>query len=392
MPKKSRKTKPKNQKNFPGRDKFIVGFLVVLVIAGIIAVKWSRTTRGLAFLLDHGFGAYYERVQEEVDRGLRSTLQDLGLDGGIEERREQLSVGGRKRYSKLWDISCGEECDLFHINAVLTKAVRQMGVRVREAVEGNDGNLLTIEIGSSRYPTHRMIIRRSQRRIAAEAKVHPRLAILIDDFGYADNELIEEFLSLDFPLTISVIPSLPHSQYAAALASKLGKEVLLHLPMEAVEPVKSDVDVVLTGMSDRDIRDLVERYVREIPFASGVNNHMGSRATQDERVMKAVLSVLKSRGLFFLDSLTSGKSVAYNTAKNMGVGSARNDLFIDAETEDPGVIEKRLERLLSIAKHNGIAVGIGHPKRWTLEALQRSTAEIEASGVELVFVSEVIEL
>jgi polysaccharide deacetylase 2 family uncharacterized protein YibQ len=192
-------------------------------------------------------------------------------------------------------------------------------------------------------------------------------------------------------MTISVIPSLPHSQHAAKLAHKLGKEVLLHLPMEAVEPVKSDVEMVRTGMNDRDIRDLVERYAGEIPYVSGVNNHMGSLATQDERVMKAVLSVLKRRGLFFLDSLTSGKSVAYNTAKSMGVGSARNDLFLDAETEDPGVIEKRLERLLSIARRNGSAVCIGHPKRWTLKALERSAALIEQSGVELVFVSEVID-
>jgi hypothetical protein len=192
-------------------------------------------------------------------------------------------------------------------------------------------------------------------------------------------------------MTVSVIPSLPHSQDAATLARKLGKEILLHLPMEPVEPVKSDVDVVLTSMNDRDIRDLVERYAGELPYVSGANNHMGSLATQDERVMKAVLSVLKSRGLFFLDSLTSGKSVAYNTARSMGVGSARNDLFLDAETEDPGVIEKRLERLISIAKRNGSAIGIGHPKRWTLEALKRSAEMIEQSGVELVFVSEVID-
>jgi len=394
MPKKSKKTK-KSKANklgkLPGRDRIVIGLLVILIVAGIAAVKWSRTTRGLAFLLDHGFDNYYERVQEKVEQGLLSSLTDLGLDTAPKERQEKLNVGGRTCRLKLWDITCGEDCDLLGVNAAITRAVRGMGVRVRKAVEGEDGDRLTIEVGSKRYPTHRILIRKTARPVAAEKEARPKLAILIDDFGYADNDMMEAFLTFDFPLTISVLPSLPHSQDAAVLAHKLGKEVLLHLPMEAVEPVKTDIQVVLTGMSDRDIGDLVERYAREVPYISGANNHMGSLATQDERVMKAVLTVMKRRGLFFLDSLTSSKSVAYNTAKSMGVGSARNDLFLDAETEDPGVVEKRLERLLSIAQQRGFAVGIGHPKRWTLQALQQSTSMIEQSGVELVFVSEVID-
>jgi polysaccharide deacetylase 2 family uncharacterized protein YibQ len=391
MPKKSRKTKSKKQSKLPGRDKFFVGLLVVLIIAGIIAVKLSRTTRGLAFLLDHGFGNYYEQVQEEVDQELLSALHSVGLKKGFKERQERLDVNGRACYSKRWDITCGEDGDLLHINAVLTQAVRRLGIRVRKAVEADDGNLLTIEVGSKRYLTHKIIIRKSTKRIAGDVEPRPKLAILIDDFGYADNELIKAFLSFDLPLTISVIPSLPHSRHAAMLANKLGKEVLLHLPMEAAEPVRSDVDMVLTTMNDHDIRELVERYARELPHVAGANNHMGSRATQDVRVMKAVLSVLKRRGLFFLDSLTSGKSIAYNTAKSMGVGSARNDLFLDAETEDSSVVEKRIERLLSLAKRNGYAVGIGHPKQWTFEALERSITLIENSGVQLVFVSEIID-
>jgi polysaccharide deacetylase 2 family uncharacterized protein YibQ len=391
MPQKSRNKQSKKPYKLPGRDKFFVGLLVVLIAAGIIAVKLSRTTRGLAFLLDHGFSGYYEQVQENVDKELRTSLRGLGLDKDIKERVERQNVNGRSCHSKLWDVSCGEDCDLLRINAVVTQAVRSLGVHVRKAVETDDGNRLSIEVGSKRFPTHRIVIRKKPGRAAAAEEIKPKLAILIDDFGYADNELIDAFLSLNIPLSISVIPSLPHSRQAAALAHERGKEVLLHLPMEAVEPVKSDVAMVLTSMNDREIQDLVERYAEEIPYISGVNNHMGSLATQDERVMKAVLSVLKRRGLFFLDSLTSGKSVAYNTAKSMGVASARNDLFLDAETEDPKVIEKRLVRLLSIAKHRGFAIGIGHPKRWTLEVLQRSEALSEQAGVQLVFVSEVID-
>ena len=195
---------------------------------------------------------------------------------------------------------------------------------------------------------------------------------------------------MDIPITVSILPSLPHSQYAAGRAAETGKELLLHLPMEAMQQERSDIEVVRVNMTGRRIRELVERYVREIPGISGVNNHQGSLATQDERLMKTVLAVLKKRNLFFFDSLTSPKSIAYNTAKEVGVGTARNDLFLDAGTDDPAVVVSRLERLMDIAKRNGHAIGIGHPNAWTLEALAECRTIADAAGVRLVMLSELI--
>ncbi|MCK5406997.1 MAG: divergent polysaccharide deacetylase family protein, partial [Candidatus Krumholzibacteria bacterium] len=105
----------------------------------------------------------------------------------------------------------------------------------------------------------------------------------------------------------------------------------------------------------------------------------------------AVLEAIRKERLFFLDSLTSNKSVAYNTARELGVATARNSLFIDADTEEAEVVERRIRQLVSMARANGSAVGIGHPRRWTVDALRNSKTFLENTDIELVFLSDIVE-
>jgi polysaccharide deacetylase 2 family uncharacterized protein YibQ len=387
--KKKKKASPKT--GTPARIKLFVGLLIVLLLAGVVAVKYFKSTRGMALLLDSGFSGYYEQIQNAAGRELQAALQTAGLAESSKEQRRSIKVGGRKAVSLEWELFCGEQCDLLRLNLALTEAVRRAGLKVRESAEQAEGTELRFEAGTRRYRTHLIIIHSGRRPALADKTLGPKLAIVIDDFGYARNDQIEAFFNLNIPITLSILPSLPHSQYAAGRAAEAGKEVLLHLPMEAMQESRSDMEVVRVDMSTRRIRELVERYVQEIPGISGVNNHQGSRATQDERVMKTVLAVLKKRNLFFFDSLTSPKSIAYNTAKQEGVATARNDLFLDAGTDDPAVVIRRLERLMDLAKRNGQATAIGHPKAWTLEALTKCRAIADAAGVQLVTVSQLIE-
>jgi polysaccharide deacetylase 2 family uncharacterized protein YibQ len=219
----------------------------------------------------------------------------------------------------------------------------------------------------------------------------PKVAIVIDDFGYNRNGVVEAMLALDVPLTISILPTLPHSRRILERARELGRCTLLHLPMEPEEDVTPDIPPVTTAMDAREIAALVARYVESMPGIDGVNNHQGSLATTDERVMRTVLDTLEGYDLFFLDSLTSAKSLAYNVARELGVPAARNSVFLDADTEDPVVVEERLRRLVAVAQRAGSAIGIGHPHRWTLEAIEANTAYLENAGVELVYVSELVE-
>jgi polysaccharide deacetylase 2 family uncharacterized protein YibQ len=389
-----RKKKKKITNNAPLRVKLFAAVLVLVVLAGIGTVKLFQTTRGRIILLDAGFTAYYDMVQQELDVELRKPLEFLGLERALRQKIEVTTVGGREYRVRHWQASCSGSCSPAKIGLAFTKAARAKGAVARSRIEESKstGETIVITVGSRRYPTHRITITRpgrAQREPVTEPP-RPRLALVIDDFGYSKNETVESFLTIDLPLTISILPSLPRSRYVLERARTLGKETMLHLPMEA-KGVPVQAEWVTTAMSEDSIRALVQRYIEESTGVAGVNNHQGSLATQDPRVMRAVISVLKGHGLFFLDSLTSSKSIAYNTARSLDVPAAKNDLSLDDDTEDPAVVEERLMRLLALAKRTGSAIGIGHPKRWTYQAISANEKLLRESGVDLVFVSELME-
>ncbi|MEE9270768.1 MAG: divergent polysaccharide deacetylase family protein, partial [Candidatus Krumholzibacteria bacterium] len=390
----------------------------LLVAGGIAGVKLLQTTRGKALLMDAGVVGYYGQVQQALDDGLRGVLVEAGLIRGLEESRGVRTVGDERFIYYDWWVACEPPCNFIDINLEITRAVRRAGGTVRSGIERQPSSkreppALVFDIGSRRYTTHKIVIEKrparaggaaggasgsgSAGRAPATARSTPgragapRIALVFDDFGYSKSELVESFFTFDLPITISVIPALPHSGYAIARARANGKQVILHLPMEAEEGPASDVAAVLVTMSDGDIRALVARYLAESPGVVGVNNHMGSLATQDRRVMQSVLAVVRSHRLFFLDSLTSGKSIAYNTARDMGVPAARNTSFLDADTEDVLVIEGRLLRLLETAREHGSAIAIGHPRSWTFEVLKRNLEVLKDSGIEFVFLSDLVD-
>jgi polysaccharide deacetylase 2 family uncharacterized protein YibQ len=389
----ARKRKKNAPAKTPFRVKVLVAVMLFVIVAGVGSVKLFQTTRGRLILLDVGVTDYYGQVQEELEGDLRAALRTTGLQRDLDVRvkREQ------ERRVREWSTVCRSDCSPARIGLAFTKAAKGKGAVARSTIEGwktagVTGEDVRIEIGSRRFVTHRITVRcfDKSEEIEPATVPQPRLALVIDDFGYARSSIAEAFLDLDMPLTIAVIPELPRTDYAIRRANEVHKQAILHVPMEA-EAHDSDVEAVMTTMSDEEIRHLVTRYLDGHPGIVGINNHMGSKATRDPRVMEAVVSEVKRRDLFFFDSLTSSKSVAYNTAKEMRVPTAKNDLFLDAETEDDTVVEQRLHRLVEMARERGSAVGIGHPKPWTYVALKRNEELLRRSGVELVFVSELME-
>ena len=158
----------------------------------------------------------------------------------------------------------------------------------------------------------------------------PRLAIIIDDLGH-DLPPLREILQLHYPLTLSVIPNLPDSAEAANEAHGHGDEVLLHLPMQAIEAdAKTEPVELRVGMNSNQVDKILSAMLETVPHAAGVNNHQGSRATADPALMNELMAALRRRGLFFVDSRTSKETVAYDTAEKKGVPAAfRNAQFLD---------------------------------------------------------------
>lgn len=222
---------------------------------------------------------------------------------------------------------------------------------------------------------------------------HPvRVAIILDDAGgnFVD---YKDIFSIDAPITISVLPNMAGSAKVAAEARAAGKEVILHLPMEPQNGVyvRHDGGMVLTEMLEGDIRDVVLQDLRTVPGAVGVNNHMGSRATKDPRVVDAVLMAIKEKGLFFIDSRTARDSVAFERAGAGGVKAAKSSIFLDVFPSEEAV-EKRIGGLVEIARRNGGAIGIGHATRInTVMALMKMIPEYKKQGVEFVFASTLVK-
>lgn len=219
----------------------------------------------------------------------------------------------------------------------------------------------------------------------------PRVAILIDDLGN-DRAAVDRISRWPYPVSAAVLPGLPDSGDTARSLERSGKEVLLHLPMEpkGFPAVRPGPGVVLLSQSDEAIAATLERDLDSVPGAVGVNNHMGSAATADARVMRVVSRVLSTRGLFFVDSRTTDGTVAREAARSARVPSASRRVFLDDVAKEDA-IEASLAGLIAHARAEGSAIAIGHPYPSTLAVLDRELPKLAGRGVRLVKVSELVE-
>jgi hypothetical protein len=218
-----------------------------------------------------------------------------------------------------------------------------------------------------------------------------RVAIIIDDMGDS-LEVLQEICDLGQPITISI---LPHSQYAeetARVAHENGLEVMLHLPGESLNHEagnNSTTGLIRSDMGEEDVRSLVEESLSLVPYIKGVNNHMGSKITQEEPVMRPILDLLKSRDLYFLDSRTTAESIAFDLARKMGLRTAFRNIFLDT-TVGVEYSKRKIIDLFQYSQKTGKAIGIGHPFPETLQALREDISLMKKYRVTPVLISEII--
>lgn len=218
-----------------------------------------------------------------------------------------------------------------------------------------------------------------------------QIAILIDDLGN-DRQAVDHIASWPYPVSTAVLPALAASEDTARRLQKSGKEVLLHLPMEprGFPGVRPGPGVVLRAQSDAEIAATLDSDLDSVPGAVGVNNHMGSAATADARVMRVVSGVLARRGLFFVDSRTTDTTVAADAARAARVPTAARRVFLD-DVATEAAVEASLAGLYAHAREEGSAIAIGHPHPATLAVLDRELPNLARHGVRLVKVSELVE-
>jgi hypothetical protein len=431
-----------------GARRVVAGLVAsVLIVVGVAGCSNNDDNRTEAVGRS---GLSYQQRQEEVERVLAQLWADTAratVDVAADRSWPLPSVGATAAV-RCRVISVRAPLE----PAALLDSLRESLVAVGAGVlwqEPLGRGAWRLDVGSPGQPTHTLalvppalidavrwstMVEDPQWRILADAP-GPLVALVIDDWGQRLGGPPAAILAVPVPLTLAVLPGLPRSREIAALATPLvlpvaavadtvgasgesrrrrlsagcpvevclapaaatttaRREIFLHLPMQPLGSpgTAPGPDALLIGMEAGAVVERLDRALRSVPGASGVNNHMGSAATADPALMGVLMDELSRRGLRFLDSLTSPRSVAWQAARSAGVPALRNRLFLDVDHRDEAAITARLAELVAVARARGQAVGIGHPHAATAAVLARELPRYAAEGVRFVTVSELIAL
>ena len=217
------------------------------------------------------------------------------------------------------------------------------------------------------------------------------IVLVIDDFGYRNDNISDGFLNLSIPITCAIIPGHTASKKFAEKAVSYGKEVIIHMPMESENYSPGEDEYkLLTSMTSELLENKLIQAFESLPEAIGMNNHQGSKATSDSKTMTVLASVLKYRGKYFIDSRTSPLTIGEKTMISFGVPTARRNIFLD-NNNDLDKIEEQMNKLANSAKKNGVAVGLGHARKNTLSVIEKVVPDLLDKGFAFQFASQVVK-
>lgn len=215
------------------------------------------------------------------------------------------------------------------------------------------------------------------------------IAIIIDDIGH-DIRGGQRALQLPGPVTYAILPHTKYGRKLAIDAHKINKEVLLHQPMQSLGQEDPGPGKLVAGMPNLEIAITLKTNLNSVPYSIGINNHMGSLLTQSPQEMAAVMATIQNIGnLFFIDSLTTPRSIVADMATMFEIPFLSRKIFLDSD-RDAVAINKQLDQLLKIAKRQGTGLAIGHPYTQTLSILEKRLPLLAANGVKLITISELL--
>jgi uncharacterized protein len=231
-----------------------------------------------------------------------------------------------------------------------------------------------------------------QQSVLAETIDKPLISIIIDDIGYRMQDDLRA-VALPGAVAFAIMPHSPHAKRMSALINAQGKDILLHLPMQATEDKKNKFlgpGALTLQMTHQEFIRTLDNSLRSVPHAIGVNNHMGSLLTRHPGHMTWLMESLKRKNIFYIDSVTSRFSVASTVAGESKVPFLRRDVFLDNIQIAENILQQ-FEELIKVAKRRGYAIAIGHPHPQTIAVLSRKLRELENYGVELISPHQMLE-
>lgn len=210
-----------------------------------------------------------------------------------------------------------------------------------------------------------------------QANLHPAenrhvLSLIIDDVGY-DLHALERLIALPYTITVSILPDAPYAKEAAMMAHQHGMQVMLHMPMQTANPKyqqKMEKFYLHQDMDKQTFTTVFEEALAKVPYVEGINNHMGSQLTSNQKYMQWLMELCKKHNLFFIDSRTSATSVASEVAKQSGILWNTRDVFLD-HSVTPDALQHAWNSMLSCVKRKDSCIMLAHPHRETLNFLER---------------------
>ena len=377
----------KSSRGREGRLRRWIGYLLSFLLGSFL------TLGGYAYLT-HERSFPSEEFSQKVfvaDQIIHGQLYEIGISKKDVISRQSVSKkeGGLAWEQSLLKIQLPASVSLSLIEADMKRSLSFLGKPFRiESSPISDSLQLEVKV-MDRVTHHLMFV--YAKPSTSKMEFRPRIAIVIDDLG-KENHIFQELLRWDLPLTLSVLPFTPFGKAIALEAHQRGKEVILHLPMEPQDYPKTQPGegALLHEMDEEKLLRQLSKDIQAIPYVKGVSNHMGSRLTEDPEKMRIILSELKRRKLFFLDSRTTPHTVGLQTAKSLGLGALERNVFLDhSQNEDD--VKKQLEQLIQTSLSTGKAIGIGHPHPSTISALKEMMPKMQEKGIDIVPLSALIE-
>ncbi len=360
----------------------------ILIVLGVLAF--------LIYLIVHKFwlqpsDSLLSPEPEQQTVNLNSLPKDKRFDYQINElfRRHELLDGWINRTGKTIKVRLPVDFSSIILVHEIINLARDFDYELLDSRENIALRQYAVQIGHNGKLLRKFILKQE----AGLKRNRGRIAIIIDDFGYADNEQINKLLALPQIITCAVIPGLPRSKSIYEEIRNHGKPTLIHMPMEATnEKVEYSDYTIYASMTGTEIARRVRKAILDFPESQGLNNHMGSKVTADAQAMKAVLNELKRHGKFFIDSKTRNASIGFQLARELKVPTAARDIFLERKRNDSkDYLKKKLKAVAKIAETTGSAIAIGHPYNNTIEVLLDQIPKFERNGFDFVAVSELVK-
>ena len=338
----------------------------------------------------------YQTKVEEIDEAVQETLKNIRL------KRQKLAtdksvtkIKKTEEYQFDWSYNIYQlQVPLFGAGGRLLSDYRTEVIeKFKEQFEVVDlewnntqQQRLVLNIGFKAQDEFKLI---THQLVFTQPLPKAKMAIIIDDFGF-NRQGTKGMLSINRPMTAAVLPFRPYSKKDAKLAKEAGLEVILHQPLEPISPqANPGQGAIYTDMEEEEIKQTFLKNLNSLPKVSGINHHMGSKASADLRVMKQLLSVVKDKDLFYVDSSTSQHTVGAKIARQKNIPTKENHLFID-NVDKQREIEKMISRLSEVALAKKELIIVGHVKKNTAQAIKKMIPELEQKGIKLVYASQIV--